>query len=103
MKTMSIFEQEEKLLEVSIPNLKVTVTNRGVQGAHFCKCRIGKYGEKLGMRWKPFEIRFAKDSPYGISADSEGLIRSWIKMVPVERLDKENDNSGMPKNASSSA
>lgn len=91
MKTMSIFEQEEKLLEVSIPNLKVTVTNRGVQGAHFCKCRIGKYGEKLGMRWKPFEIRFAKDSPYGISADSVGLICSWIKMVPVERLDKEND------------
>ena len=91
MKTMSIFEQEEKLLEVSIPNLKVTVTNRGVQGSHFCKCRIGKYGEKMGMRWKPFEIRFAKDSPYGISADSTGLIRSRIKMVPIERLDKEND------------
>ena len=90
MKTMSIFEQEEKLLEVSIPNLKVTVTNRGVQGSHFCKCRIGKYGEKMGMRWKPFEIRFAKDSPYGISADSTGLFCSWIKMVPVERLDKEN-------------
>ena len=91
MKTMSIFEQEEKLLEVSIPNLKVTVTNRGVQGSHFCKCRIGKYGEKMGMRWKPFEIRFAKDSPYGISADSTGLIRSSIKMVPNERLDKKND------------
>ena len=91
MKTMSIFEQEEKLLEVSIPNLKVTVTNRGVQGSHFCKCRIGKYGEKMGMRWKPFEIRFAKDSPYGISADSTGLICSRIKMVPIERLDKEND------------
>lgn len=90
MKTMSIFEQEEKLLEGSIPNLKVTVTNRGVQGSHFCKCRIGKYGEKMGMRWKPFEIRFAKDSPYGISADSTGLFCSWIKMVPVERLDKEN-------------
>ena len=90
MKTMSIFEQEEKLLEVSIPNLKVTVTNRGVQGSHFCKCRIGKYGEKMGMRWKSFEIRFAKDSPYGISADSTGLFCSWIKMVPVERLDKEN-------------
>ena len=91
MKTMSIFEQEEKLLEVSIPNLKVTVTNRGVQGSHFCKCRIGKYGEKMGMRWKPFEIRFVKDSPYGISADSTGLIRSKIKMVPNERLDKKND------------
>ena len=91
MKTMSIFEQEEKLLEVSIPNLKVTVTNRGVQGSHFCKCRIGKYGEKMGMRWKPFEIRFANDSPYGISADIAGLISSGIKMVPVERLDKEND------------
>ena len=91
MKEMSIFEQEEKLLEVSIPNLKVTVTNRGVQGSHFCKCRIGEYGEKMGMRWKPFEIRFTKDSPYGMSADSTGLISSWIKMVPVERLDKEND------------
>lgn len=91
MKEMSIFEQEEKLLEVSIPNLKVTVTNRGVQGSHFCKCRIGKYGEKMGMRWKPFEIRFVNDSPYGISADSKGLISSGIKMVPVERLDKEND------------
>ena len=78
MKTMSIFEQEEKLLEVSIPNLKVTVTNRGVQGSHFCKCRIGKYGEKMGMRWKPFEIRFAKDSPYGISADSTGLDRKSV-------------------------
>jgi hypothetical protein len=91
MKKMSIFEQEEKLLEVSIPNLKVTVTNRGVQGSHFCKCRIGKYGEKMGMRWKPFEIRFVKDSPYGISADSTGLICSKIKMVPNERLDKKND------------
>ena len=95
MKTMSIFEQEEKLLEVSIPNLKVTVTNRGVQGSHFCKCRIGKYGEKMGMRWKPFEIQFANeirfaDGSYKISADSTGLICSKIKMVPVERMDKEN-------------
>ena len=93
MKTMSIFEQEEKLLEVSIPNLKVTVTNRGVQGAHFCKCRIGKYGEKMGMRWKPFEIPFANeirfaDGSYKISADSTGLICSKIKMVPIERMDK---------------
>ena len=85
MKAISIFEQEENLLEVSIPRLKITVTNRGIQGSHFCKCRIGKYGEKMGKRWKSFDIPFANEDSFGIHAESTGLICSHIKMVPVDR------------------
>ena len=85
MKAISIFGQEEKLLEVSIPRLKITVTNRGMQGSHFCKCRIGKYGEKMGKRWKSFDIPFANEDSFGIHADSTGLICSHIKMVPVDQ------------------
>lgn len=86
MKAISIFGQEEKLLEVSIPRLKITVTNRGMQGSRFCKCRIGKYGEKMGKRWKSFDIPFANEDSFGIHADSCGLISSHIKMVPVEQV-----------------
>lgn len=80
---ISIFDEKKALAKVEIKNLRLTITNKGVDGQAYTKwCSRTRQG-KYEKGWGNFKFEFTE--PFSSKPDWLGLISSRIKIVKAKR------------------